>query len=270
MNPDIISFYRKEKPRHSLSLRYLLFMLASFDIISVETRALYHFLKAEYPFFQRFKDKIYYIPNGIDVTKTSAFSKRFRDKEKVILHIGRIGAHQKASEIILEAFSRVCQEFPDWKLVLVGPIEEGFLETLKKSVREKGLEGKVTYLGFIESRREVYEQYSRAKILALPSRFEGFSLAAIEGMSFGDVLLGSDIPSFRDITDEGRLGYLCPVDDISCFTDTLRYMLSHDVELEYRSEESVKFAKTNFDWSAICMELNKHIVRCIESKDPST
>jgi glycosyltransferase involved in cell wall biosynthesis len=241
------------------SIRRILFDLASFDIISVETKEVFSIVLDFFPFFKNHRDQIHYVPNGIDVKSMSSLVKPFSSKKDEILHVGRIGDRQKASELALEAFSKICIEFPNWKLALIGPMESTFFEFLE-GVKAKNIlaANRIPYLGFVE-RAELYRRYSEAKILIIPSRWESFGLVAAEAGVFGDVILGSDIPPFRDLTDNGKLGYLCPVDSLECLTDRLRYMLAHNEELEAKSNQTSEFIRKNFDWRAICGEINNLI-----------
>ncbi|HWQ18178.1 MAG TPA: glycosyltransferase [Methanotrichaceae archaeon] len=262
-----IARYREEPELRSgfslrsfFSLRSLLFRLASFDIISAETKEVYTIVRDFFPFFKNYRDKIYYIPNGIDMQSVRPLSMPFISKENKILHAGRIGEYQKASELALEAFSSISKEFPDWELDLVGPMSDKFLKQVEDiKARDILAADRITCLGFVE-RRELYRCYKEAKILMIPSRWESFGLVAAEAGAFGDVILGSDIPPFRDLTDDGKLGYLCPVDDVECLKKRLRHMLSHNEELGIKSNQISEFIKENFDWKAVCGKLNELIL----------
>lgn len=263
MNMSSVEPYKERTKRLKalISLRYILFKLASFNVISVETKEVYVDAREFFPFFGYCRDRVHYIPNGIDIQSLSPVSKPFSDKSNKILHVGRIGARPKASELVLEAFSMVCKEFPGWRLELIGAIEDDFSEFLE-SFKSKNsyIMDSISYLGFLDTLR-LYEHYSEAKILMAPSRWESFGFVVVEAGAFGDVILGSNIPSFRDLTDDGKLSYLCPVDSLECLTERLRYMLSHEDELEIKSHRISEFIRENFDWKAICRELNEIILQ---------
>jgi L-malate glycosyltransferase len=241
------------------SLRYFIFDLVHFDIISAESEKVYAFLKASFPFFKNCRDRIYYLPDGIDLRRISSIKRPFERKRNVILHAGRIGSSQKGSELALKAFSEICEEFPDWELLLTGSIENQFCNFMNDFLSERPLAAKrISYVGFVE-RDELYRLYSEAKILLAPSRWESFGLVVAEAGAFGDILIGSDIPPFQDMTDGGKLGYLCPVDNLGCLTERLRYLLSHEEELKVRSDQISEFIKNNFDWKIICGNLDTMI-----------
>ncbi len=113
-----------------------------------------------------------------------------------------------------------------------------------------------------QTRRErkiLYNYYKEAKLIALPSEAESFGFAAAEGGFFGAVLIGSDIPSFKEMTSSGELSYLSPVNDLQAFTRNLEYILRHPEELEKKAEGIMKYIRENYDWKQICVDLNQHI-----------
>jgi len=266
MNPDIIKFYEEHPWKLKASRRSIFF--PEFDIISVETRNLYRFLKAQHPVLRRFKHSIHYVPNGVDSERLSPFLRSYESKQDIILYVGRITHHPKRSGILLEAFAGISAEFPNWRLLLIGPMESGFRRYFEDFLaKNRGIQDRISYVGVIEKERSrLYEYYSKAKIFAFPSESEGFSIAMLEAGAFGDVTVGSDIPSIRELTNNGSLGYLCPINDIDCFIDTLRYALTHEEDLKKKSEDIARFVRDNFNWGKICATLDRAIVERIEER----
>lgn len=253
MDPSIIKIYQdnpQKKDTVGLKLSEYLFKRLSIDFFSVESRRVYEFLRDDHPLFRKFRDRVIYIPNGVDMKQISA--PLAVPKERIVLHAGRSCNPQKRTNVILEAFSRVSDEFPDWKLALVGPMDEHYIGRFEDFMRSHAdIRERILNVGFLKTREEVYKWYERSKILAIPSRFESFGLVVVEAQLFGDSVIGSDIPAIRELTADGELGYLCPVDDIDCFARTLRYMMSHEDELAGKAGRVSDFAK-GFDWNAIC------------------
>lgn len=256
------------QPDNLLELRkwFLSIKLFKIDILSVENKRVLNYIKKRMPNYKKYAT-IIYIPNGSDYKKESNKIVPYSEKENLILYAARIGSYQKATEIIIEAFLEIASDFPDWKLILMGRIQKDFLGYFNKRVRKSELFNKqIFYLGFVYSRDKVIDYHSRAKIFALPSRYEGFSNASLDAAIFGDVIIGSNISSLRVLTNKGKLGILCPIGDLKYFTEKLRYLLSHDDELKTKSEELKKFSKDNFDWTNICKRLNRSILKKIQEK----
>ncbi len=69
-------------------------------------------------------------------------------------------------------------------------------------------------MGSIEDRETLRNEYAKAKIFAMTSRWEGFSIVKVEALSQGCYFVSTDIPSSRDILDYAvSFGELFPVGD---------------------------------------------------------
>jgi glycosyltransferase involved in cell wall biosynthesis len=160
--------------------------------------------------------------------------------------------------MVLEAFAAISDELPQWKLVLIGPPEDGFSDYFSRFIKEhENLADRIIFVGYLKTRKEVFDYYIRSKIIAFPSRYESFGLVIAEAGACGVVPVATQIPSLIDLTDNGRLGYLCPIDDTYFFTNQLRYAMSHDEELREKSHEMVHYIQNRFEWSAICSRLQE-------------
>lgn len=265
LHPGIIDLYQKNQDvfNQKTSTLYQLIKnniikLAKFNIITIESQELYEFILSKHPYFSKNRDKMYYLPNGIDRMKLPSIIPPLENREDIILHIGRLGNVDKRTDIALEAFAAVAGEFPQWKLMLIGPPEDGFLDYFKRFIMEhENLADRIVYTGYLKTRKEVFDYYIRSKIIAFPSRYESFGLVIVEAGACGVVPVATQIPSLIDLTDNGRLGYLCPIDDTDFFINQLRYAMSHDDELQEKSRAMMRYIRDNFEWSAICDRLQK-------------
>jgi glycosyltransferase involved in cell wall biosynthesis len=61
----------------------------------------------------------------------------------------------------------------------------------------------------------------------------------------------------RDITDGGKYGYLCEVDNIDCFVEKLRQIMTNEEEASKTGASLSKYVRKAFDWPTICAELQK-------------
>ncbi|HWP58727.1 MAG TPA: glycosyltransferase family 4 protein [Candidatus Acidoferrales bacterium] len=64
--------------------------------------------------------------------------------------------------------------------------------------------------------------YRRADALLLPTRFEGFGLAALEAMACGKPVVATDCCSLPEVVGDGSGGILCPLDDVEAFAAACR------------------------------------------------
>jgi glycosyltransferase involved in cell wall biosynthesis len=259
MKPDIINQDKQNLPVSSIksTLYRKLLKFISYDVISVETKALNKFLKTEHPIFRHFHENIYYIPSGIILDQNVEDDRDIFDKkENIILHIGRL-SFDKGTDIALEAFIGSVDQLPEWKLVLIGNMDNSFENYFSQIIRRYPDEAKkIERVRFIKSAKELKKWYQKGKILLVPSHSESFGIATIEAGINGCVVVGSNIVSFYEITNNGSYGYLCPVDDLDCFKKTLKNVLLNKAALKRRSLNFKAYILINYNWSEICKELH--------------
>ena len=129
-----------------------------------------------------FKNPICIIPNGIE---TAGYPCRtdMSIVKKQILFLSRVHP-KKGIEVLIDAFYRVHQEFPDWKVVIVGNGEDDYRKALIAKVSELGLDQSVEILSpvFGEAKVKLYQESS---VFCLPSYSENFGMVIAEAMSCG-------------------------------------------------------------------------------------
>jgi len=76
-----------------------------------------------------------------------------------------------------------------------------------------GLPGNIRFLGRL-SEDGLVAAYRDNDVALVPSRYEGFGYAALEGMACGKPVLGFACGSVEEIVEDGRSGFLYPVDDV--------------------------------------------------------
>jgi len=259
MNPEIINQYKQNVNDLLFKniFQFVLLKFISFDIISVETKVLNKFLKAEHPLFRHFKINIHYIPSGVDINQENEDAKDIFDKkENIILHVGRL-SFEKGTDIAMQAFIGVVNQFPEWKLVLIGNIDNSFEKYFAQIIRQYPDEAKkIERVGFIKSAQELKTWYLRGKILLVPSHSESFGIVTIEAGINGCVVISSDITSFNEITNNGSHGYLCPVNDLDCFIKTLEYAISNEDDIKRRAQIFRNYILIYYNWAKICGKLN--------------
>jgi len=141
------------------------------------------------------KCKVTVISNGIE----KVYAER-NERKKQILFLGRLEVDQKGLDLLIDAFSKFSLVKPEYKLVIAGSGAPEELEKLKGIVKKFGLEDKVDYAGRVEG--EVKESIMKeSKALVLTSRFETFSMVALESLAFGLPLVTFDIEGLKWIPD---------------------------------------------------------------------
>ncbi len=213
-----------------------------FDLYTVESMDAWKRIRAQHPELDPM-----YVPNGVDRSRLPP-AIPYREKDNLILHSGRLGDGLKASEIVLDSFFDIAGQYPDARLLLLGPMTGEFKKYCEKRIQEHRLEDRVLMPGYVSNLKALYNYYNRARIIFMPSRRESFCLSLLEAMSLGSVPLTSNLPIFEELAR--NTGETCPVDDREAFTEKLRYMLGHEEEMETRSSLA-RAVTARYDWMNI-------------------
>lgn len=227
--------------------------LKKFDLISTESKKTMDFLNEVWQL------DIKYIPNGFyDNGKKDQIKK----KENVICTVGRIGTYQKANEILLEGFKEAHKDLKDWKLKVIGPIEEDFKKYIDDYMQKnKDVAKDIIFTGNISDRAVLDEEYRKSKIFCLTSRFEGFPLVFPEAIKNGCFIISTDIVPAWDITDDKKYGDIFEVDNAKELSTVLKKWCSEENDLDKMASEIQNFAYENFYWVEICNRLNNYLIQ---------
>jgi glycosyltransferase involved in cell wall biosynthesis len=154
-----------------------------------------------------------------------------------ILSVGTIEP-RKGLDILAAAFARVRRAHPDLTLVIAGP--KGWLTV-------PGLDAPgIVRLGKVDE-ATLDALYRRATLCALPSRYEGFGLPALEAMARGCPVIASDATALPGVV--GDAGVLVPPGDVVGWTATLSDLLGDDAARADYAARGLSRAAT-FTWAA--------------------
>lgn len=132
-------------------------------------------------------------------------------KEKIVLAVGRIDAwHVKGFDLLMKAWREVAAKHNDWHLRIVGQGEEKTKTWLARLA-----EPYADTVQFVPYTSNIAEEYRKASIFVLSSRYEGWGLVMIEAMSQGCATIACDYHGRQSeaITD-GENGIICKVNDV--------------------------------------------------------
>ncbi len=126
-----------------------------------------------------FRQPVALVPIGIDVPELPP---RRPASPRTLLFLGRIHP-KKGLDMLLPAWQRVEARFPQWRLLVVGPDEGGYLAVVQRLAATLQLQR-------VEFRSALYgpqkwEAYRQADLFVLPTYSENFGLAIAEALAAG-------------------------------------------------------------------------------------
>ncbi len=145
-------------------------------------------------------------------------------RKPLILYAGRL-LERKNVHILIDAFARLADQYPDWTLELVGPTTStAYVTSLQEQVRRHKLEKRIHFLPSL-SGEALYHKYRESSIYALPSSGEGFPTSILEAMYFGGAILAGNSGFVAYQLDEGRCGLLHRPGDLETLTTHLDQLM---------------------------------------------
>ena len=151
--------------------------------------------------------KLFFVPNPVALP---AVSTREGSGHCTILSVGQL-SHQKAQDVLLEAFALVVARKSDWNLVIVG--DGPRRQELLQQALSLGILDRVEWIGWTT---DIGSYYKKARIFVLPSRYEGMPNVLLEAMSFGLPAIVTDAsPGPLEHIVDGETGLVVPVEDVN-------------------------------------------------------
>jgi L-malate glycosyltransferase len=250
---NLTTFLAEDKGFWPLVRNFILKYLV--DVLSVETEENYYRLLNSN---LNYHGKLIYMPNGVDIL-IKDHELRIDHKKDYILTVGRLGSSEKATEVLMEAFSKI-KNLNNWKLILVGDFEDQFQDYVHKYFQNNPhLREMVIFAGFIEDRERIYQYYAQSKIFCLTSRRESFGIALVEAAYFGDYLVSTDVGGARDVLKVTNYGELFEIDNLEVLTRILEELINNWDKYEQNPRQKMNLMEENFSWSHLCEKLHEKL-----------
>lgn len=127
------------------------------------------------------KAPIAIIPNGIDIPEYTAAHSDLGSR-RTLLFMSRLHPKKGLGDLI-EAWSRLEEERPDWDLVIAGPDEGGYEARLKAQAAQAGC-SRISFPGPVYGQDKA-DLLKRSDLFVLPTQNENFGLVVGEALAAG-------------------------------------------------------------------------------------
>jgi glycosyltransferase involved in cell wall biosynthesis len=190
------------------------------------------------------------IGNAITRYEEQADLDKVKDRYTIV-SVGRLTKNHKRPHLLIEAFARLADRYPEWQAELWGDVDQrAFYEELKLMIKSKKLQDRVFLRGTSNKIPKILQQ---SDIFAFPSAYEGFGLALGEAMSMGLPAVGyKSCSAVNELIRDGVNGFLCEdgPGDLAAKLERLMGDRELRVRMGQAARESMKQYAPEIIWSA--------------------
>jgi glycosyltransferase involved in cell wall biosynthesis len=149
----------------------------------------------------------------------------------------------------IKAFSIVRQQYPNARLMMVGPEIDNVLGECQLLVTELGLQGHIEFLDRVP-KTKIPELGSRCDIFINPTFVDNTPVSVVEAMAMGMCLIATNVGGLPYLLEDGQTALLVqPGDERAMASAMLR--LLRDPELACSLSERARATAEAMDWSSV-------------------
>ena len=241
-------------------------------VVEYSSKMYNFFMKKLYPkasgfVFQKDDAKAYFkdivnadtavIPNPIN--PDFIVSESFKgERKKEIVSVGRL-FEQKNHKLLINAFSEIANEYPEYKLVIYGDGSER--KKLEELIKNTNMSDRIFLPGIIDNIREkIYD----ASMFVLSSNYEGMPNALMEAMALGLPVISTDCPCGgpRFLIENNVNGILIDVENKEQLKEAIIKIIKNQQFSKNISEKALEISKIlnpnkiNKQWEEFILKMN--------------
>lgn len=174
----------------------------------------------------------------------------------VFVFVGRIVKDKGINELI-EAFSKICVEYTNAKLLLVGSYERDLDPISVEAENEINSNENILSVGW---QKDVRPYFAMANILVFPSYREGFPNVVMQAGAMNLPSIVTNINGCNEIIVNGENGYIIPVENSEELYERMKRFLDNQSLLQTMSLTArstiCKSYQREFVWESLLKEYN--------------
>jgi D-inositol-3-phosphate glycosyltransferase len=215
--------------------------------------------------------QVYVVPCGVDLRRfhprDMAGARAALDlpppPHRLLLLVGRIEP-LKGIDSLIQAVALLFERRPEWRgtvtALVVGGGCEG--ERSRWNAEQRRLDALRAELGLAEAVRfagaHTQDQlplfYAAADIVTMPSHYESFGMAALEGLACGRPVVATSEGGPAFVVEDGVSGLLTPPDNAQALADQIEHLLADD-ELRATLGAAAAARAQPFGWPAVACDI---------------
>jgi glycosyltransferase involved in cell wall biosynthesis len=170
----------------------------------------------------------------------------------------------KGLHVLLEALKL---QSSDFRLDVIGSldVDREYARKMQQLSRGPGFKSGVFFHGILDG-DALIEKLRQSHVLVIPSFYEGFGIAYLEGMAFGLPAIGTTAGAIPQLITDGESGYLIAPGDYAALAQRLQQLASNRELLTRLSLN----ARRRFDefptWEQTAEAIRKYLLQMIDGK----
>ena len=181
---------------------------------------------------------------------------------KIILTVRSLN-YRKGIDVLIDAMPKILKNNKNTYLLIAGDGPEK--QNLKKLQKKLELEDKIIFLGHIPNEKlPMYE--NSCDLFVIPSREEGFGVAAAEAMACGKPVVGTTAGGLKETIKHGVTGLLVEPDNFEQLANSIIKILKDKKLSEKLSKNALEKIEKDYNWMNIAKETIQLYKKCIKQK----
>ncbi len=183
-----------------------------------------------------------------------------------IVFVGNI-APRKGLDTLVEGLA---DADTDANLTVVGrTVDEDYAATIRRTIDDYSLRNRVQLVGELTD-ADLASTLRASHLLAVPSRYEGFGIVYLEGMSFGLPALASRAGGATDIVTDGETGLLVDPDDPAAVARALTRLGTDREQLAAMGRAARRRYERHPDWQETATRVRRLLADVVSAREVST
>ncbi len=199
---------------------------------------------------ERYKVKVRFIPNGIDVDIASGIVASNEEEPYMLFAAGRI-LPLKGLHLLLKALIRIGYT---GQLKIVGNIDQ--VPEYKKEILQLSEGLNTQFIGLIKEKKELLRIVKNASLFVFPSLTEAMSIMLLEVVLMKTHLIASDIPANTNVFEPDEVLFF-KTENVDDLVEKLNYRFENKQEMEKRAVKAHNKLLNSYQWKDIAQQYSE-------------